>query len=127
MSDGTDYYEDILIGEFQYIENGTELINTLSNLQIRFIDPHSYNLAGNGIRVYDASETGNCSGCKPSLLVVRCSITEPGESYRTMMLWYINENGTEKLWGVVQGDESTNSNSNFKVPYGRYKYFIKQP
>lgn len=128
-ANGAGFYQDYLIGEYQYIENGIDKINTLSNLQITFNHPYSYNLVGDILHTYDASEAGSCSGCKPSVLAVKCTFSEPGinDSYRTMMLWYINENGTEKLWGVVQGNESTNSDSNFKVPYGRYKYFIKQP
>jgi hypothetical protein len=31
-----DYYEDILVGEYKYIENGIEIVNTLPNLTINY-------------------------------------------------------------------------------------------
>lgn len=40
------YYEDIIIGEYKYIENGVEKINTLSQL-LTTKDPYEYNIVGN--------------------------------------------------------------------------------
>ncbi|WP_046759137.1 DUF6705 family protein [Kordia jejudonensis] len=42
-------YEDIIIGEYQYIRNGVELINTLTSLNDSTIDPYSRGIVGNSI------------------------------------------------------------------------------
>lgn len=42
-----DYFEDILIGEFQYKINGVEIINTLGNLNSVFPNIHMYGIYGN--------------------------------------------------------------------------------
>lgn len=41
------YYEDLLIGEYQYIENGVEIINTLGNINENYINQHKHNIVGN--------------------------------------------------------------------------------
>ncbi|WP_046759136.1 DUF6705 family protein [Kordia jejudonensis] len=41
------YYEDIMIGEYQYIRNGVELINTLSDLNDPSIGAYDHNISGN--------------------------------------------------------------------------------
>lgn len=40
-------YQDIIIGEYQYIENGVEKINTLANLNDSTMDAYDYNVIGN--------------------------------------------------------------------------------
>lgn len=42
-----DYFEDILIGEFQYKIDGNEVINTLNNLNTNIIDPYNHKIHGN--------------------------------------------------------------------------------
>ncbi len=41
------YYEDILIGEFQYISNGAELFNSLADLNAYLPSPYYHNIHGN--------------------------------------------------------------------------------
>ena len=41
------YFEDLIIGEYQYIENGVEKINTLTNLSLNL--GHSHKIDGNSI------------------------------------------------------------------------------
>lgn len=43
------FYEDLIIGEYQYIENGIEKVNTLSDLNITYNDQRSHNIDGNTI------------------------------------------------------------------------------
>lgn len=38
------YYADYLVGEYQYIENGVEKVNTLSNLEVNHTNIFNYNL-----------------------------------------------------------------------------------
>ncbi len=41
------YFEDTLIGGFQYKENGTEIINTLADISSSQNDPIDYPISGN--------------------------------------------------------------------------------
>lgn len=56
------YYEDLIIGEYQYIENGVEKINTLSRLNTNFVDGIYYSIHGNLIM----SSNYLCDDCLPS-------------------------------------------------------------
>ena len=41
------YYEDLIIGEYQYIENGVEKANTLPNINITYLNQRRHNIDGN--------------------------------------------------------------------------------
>lgn len=41
------YFEDYLVGEFQYKLNGVEIINTLNNLNTNYSNLRKYNICGN--------------------------------------------------------------------------------
>jgi hypothetical protein len=43
------YYEDLIIGEYQYIENGIEKVNTLNQINTVYNDQRSHNIDGNWI------------------------------------------------------------------------------
>ncbi|WP_293894461.1 DUF6705 family protein [Flavobacterium sp.] len=43
------YYEDLIIGEYQYIENGVEKINTLSDINIEYNNQRKHHIIGNSI------------------------------------------------------------------------------
>ena len=51
------YYEDLIIGEYQYIENGVEILNTLNNFNVNYTNGTDYNIDGNFII------TGKSLGC----------------------------------------------------------------
>lgn len=58
----SDLYEDLLIGEYKYIENGVEKINTLSFLNASPADLMMHNIYGSGIlRNYSAPVCRDCS------------------------------------------------------------------
>lgn len=56
------YYEDVLVGEYQYIKQGVEKVNTLSRLNTQLTDPWDYNIVGNSMR---QGKTANplCNDC----------------------------------------------------------------
>lgn len=43
------YYEDLIIGEYQYIENGVERVNTLSQINTVYNNQRVHNIDGNNI------------------------------------------------------------------------------
>lgn len=60
------HYEDIIIGEYQYIENGIEKINTLSNLNVVYSDQFlKHNIAGRRI-LWNNSRLWKCPQCNPN-------------------------------------------------------------
>ncbi|TPD71148.1 hypothetical protein FJA49_04410 [Flavobacterium microcysteis] len=59
----TKYYEDMIIGEYQYIENGIEKINTLNKLSINFTDAWNYSVGAN--LIITAGQVG-CDECLPN-------------------------------------------------------------
>jgi hypothetical protein len=58
------YYSDLLIGGYQYIENGDEKINTLSRLEKPFTIRWDYEIVGNYIVENDDSP--KCDDCLPN-------------------------------------------------------------
>lgn len=61
MSDGIHYTEDVLVGEYQYVENGVEKANTLMNFAINMIDGNSYSISGNNILIGDIRGCTDCT------------------------------------------------------------------
>jgi hypothetical protein len=61
------HYEDLIIGEYQYIVNGVEKINTLSNIDIIYSNQFlKHNIAGNGIIANINSRVWKCPQCNPN-------------------------------------------------------------
>ncbi|WP_225037264.1 DUF6705 family protein [Winogradskyella sp. SM1960] len=52
MVDAGNYYEDLLIGEFQYKENGVELVNTLNKLTESLEYEYHHSIHGNYIKTH---------------------------------------------------------------------------
>ena len=57
------YYEDLLIGEYQYIENGVEKINTISQLNTILPDQLGHTICGNAI--LKNHNIPKCDDCLP--------------------------------------------------------------
>ena len=66
-------YEDVIIGEYQYIENGVEKVNTLNNLNINHTDSWDYNILGN--RIIKIGLPG-CDDCTPTEKRLRLSLRD---------------------------------------------------
>lgn len=75
MAYNTQYYEDLLIGEYQYIEDGVERINTLPHLATVFPNQRKHNLDGNSI--LDNIDIPRCPECVPAEKRVRFAFTDP--------------------------------------------------
>lgn len=55
------YYEDLIIGEYQFIKDGVERINTLSRLQENFAHAANYSIDGNLIIGYGSPGCRECA------------------------------------------------------------------
>jgi hypothetical protein len=72
---GNYYYEDLIIGEYQYIENGEVKINTLNNLVQGVSLDRNHTIAGNFV-VTDPSYW-NCSDCTLGERRLRVGFEDP--------------------------------------------------
>ncbi|SFQ13018.1 DUF6705 family protein [Flavobacterium akiainvivens] len=53
------HYEDLIIGEYKYVQNGVEIVNTLSNLNINHPDEYDYNIVLTSLVDIYTSTVGN--------------------------------------------------------------------
>lgn len=68
-------YEDIIYGEYKYIENGVEKINTLTALSNPFPDPYNHNIVGNGLNTPDKFPL--CPTCPAGQKRLHLSLNDP--------------------------------------------------
>jgi hypothetical protein len=121
-------YEDILVGEYKYIENGVEKINTLSQLLLELPETGDYNIFGNTII---GPESILCNGCSPTdrkmLLLFKdptCYI--PGYDPQ-MILQRVDSGGIQKLRlkfrpgaSMIVDEGVTPPCTEYKIPFGEY-------
>src|SRR5690606_3886847 len=94
------YFRDYLIGEYQYIENGIEKVNTLPNLLSNHSDRTDYNIRDTGIilkYIYP-----KCEECSDTERRISMSFTEPSRRnsaglFGGAALRHFTENGVEKI------------------------------
>lgn len=66
-------YEDLLVGEYQYLEDGVEKINTLINLAESHLYSFDYGIHGNAIL---RMNNHMCFGCTQNEVRIRASLVE---------------------------------------------------
>ena len=125
------YYEDLLIGEYKYIENGIEKVNTLSILSNPPSTTGGYNIYGN--RIVHRGVYPQCPECLLNEKRVILFINDSEREYldNAIVLRYKNENGTEKIIAKIFKNGTSfmppdNAPDEMRVPYGEY-VLIKQP
>ncbi len=92
------YYQDLVVGEFQFIKNGVEIHNTLTNININYTDEEiNHLITGNRIL------TGTIYGCPD------CSPTE-----KRLRLSFVDEKA-HRIIGLDIRKTSVNSVPAFKV------------
>ncbi|MGQ2982455.1 DUF6705 family protein [Flavobacterium sp.] len=127
------YYEDIIVGGYQYIENGIEKINTLSQLSINLPKSYDYHIAGNIILPPAAT---NCLGCISNMRIVHLGFTDPNRSIlgmeSRMMFARADSGGVQKLLlkfralsGGLEDPDHPRPYNEYTVPFGEY-LLVKQ-
>jgi len=105
VTETTNYYEDVLIGEYKYVEDGIEEVNTLSNLDSNY---------DNHVKVY-------CAFSDPLVDAI-------GSSPKIIFRHY-TVNGIEKIHvNLIPGgnvaydvnEEDSPDLENYRLPYGNY-------
>ena len=121
------YYEDLLVGEYQYIENGAEIANTLSDFSNPSVLGYSHKISGRGFNHFLPN---NCTdNSEVAEIKIRLFLRHPTEEYTEgrVILRYVDDNGTEKLQACIY-DYTTMGNiqdARIDIPDGYY-VFVKQ-
>jgi hypothetical protein len=129
----TCYYTDAVIGEYSYIENGVEKINTLFNLNNNFSSPDKYNIVMDYISKYGDP---SCNNCQPNNIRLSGTYSEPNcDRWMSphFYLRYFVENGIEKIDLHFSAGERIMSDmygnpppcDEYALPFGEY-ILIKQ-
>lgn len=123
-------YYDMVIGEYKYIENGIEKINTLNHLIQNYPDPFDYNLVGKLITT--AGDYPICTNCSPNEKLLILNFTDPSRSEvlgldGEIILRRVDSGSTQKLELILQQtgnlyiiDDVEPAYSSFNVPWGKY-------
>jgi hypothetical protein len=83
------YYEDVIYGEYQYIKEGVEIINTLSEIDVVYQAQSNHTIGGNTI--LGKNETTRCDDCDEDEKKVRVLISDPvKDTAGTIVLRRIN-------------------------------------
>ncbi|BAO75848.1 hypothetical protein WPG_1618 [Winogradskyella sp. PG-2] len=120
-------YEDLLVGEYQYIKNGIEKINTLSDFDNSAISGYEHNISG-GVFVY-RTITECIDNSSSQEIKIELMISNPIDNLieGRIILRYVNEDNIEKLQVCIY-DYTTladDANARIDIPDGYYE-FLKQ-
>lgn len=135
FSDGhIQYYEDAIVGAYQYIENGAEKINTLSQLDIFYPNFFSYPIAGD---IIIGPGSIYCMDCGLNERMVLLQFSDPNCDILGMepeMLLRRSDSGTTQkiklifrsTSGAIARDGQIPLYTSYTVPFGEY-LLVKQP
>jgi hypothetical protein len=84
MQYNSQYYEDMIIGEYQYIENGIEKVNTLSLINNNYPNQILHNIAGNSV-ISNANKPF-CNDCEEFEKRLRLMFTDPYSKHYGQMI-----------------------------------------
>ncbi len=130
IDDGDGYTYDALYGEYQYIENGIEKVNTLANINDSNIHPLSHKIS-NPLIIAN-HHLPQCLDCEVNERRISITIEHPNFSQITgeLIMRYRNEGGVEKIYlNILDGQGKFTLNegdpTNIDIPLGEY-VLIKQ-
>ncbi|RZJ75327.1 MAG: hypothetical protein EOO45_05935 [Flavobacterium sp.] len=123
VSGNLDFYEDIIIGEYKYIENGVTKVNTLSQLQLN-LEPDAHSIVGNSM-----------IGTTERRLYTQ--FAEPGREIpgmdESMIFRRLDDGAIQKLrlvFRMTEGYHTVNGQqpqfTSYSIPFGEY-LLVKQP
>ncbi|WP_460220646.1 DUF6705 family protein [Psychroserpens sp. MEBiC05023] len=120
-------YQDLLVGEYKYIENGVEKVNTLSDFDSAQLSGYDHKISG-GIFIHrlpnHCTDNSNVTETKIELFIIHP--TEE-DTEGIVILRHVNDNGTQKLQACIYDDTTMgpNPNARIDIPNGYY-VFVKQ-
>lgn len=131
-------YVDFLVGEMQYIENGVEKINSLTNLNVNHSQIFEFNLHSIG-KTYNYWFP-RCLECPNNMERMAMSYNEPTNDDIGLKAAFImrraDENGVQKIkiqyiltngpLGVKDDWQTPSTTLDFTIPYGDYTLVREQ-
>jgi len=131
FSESENVFHDMVVGEYQFIENGIEIINTLPRLNDASIIGHGFYLSGTAI-LHKNHPPLKCDDCTNDERRIKLFLYDPGTPHIPMqiILRHIVDNGIEKLQAMIIGggsyiDSTTHPNTP-RIPFGVYFTLVKQ-
>jgi hypothetical protein len=125
------YYEDLIIGEYQYIENGIEKVNTLSELNTVYSNQRVHKIDSNFL-VGNSFKLLPCTSCLTNEKRLYASIMDTiSKRYADLIMRRTTEGGQEVMKIVITNPsggaylESEGPGPNFSLPLGELT-LIKQ-
>jgi len=99
FSDGfKEYTEDVIVGEYKYVENGVEKINTLNLISQNYTDPYDHNIVGN---IIVGPNSQYCLNCGPNDRKILLGFSDPTREIfgfePEMIFQRADEGGVQKL------------------------------
>lgn len=95
------YYEDLIIGEYQYIENGIEKINTLNQINTVYSNQIIHKIDGN-LLINNNARISPCTDCLPNEKRLLASIMDPiSKKYADLIMRRTSENNQEIMKIVI--------------------------
>lgn len=124
------WYDDRLIGEYKYVLNGTEIVNYLPRLNNPNVTKAAHSIKGK--KIVSKYYLPECDFCATNQRRLSLNFADLERKYlfdSELILTYVNDNGIEKLYVVLQGKTTSTVPDNVpletRVPYGEY-ILIKQ-
>jgi hypothetical protein len=123
ISDETNY-EDLLVGEYKFVENGMVIDNTLADFDDDTISGYDHNISG-GVFVHFLP--GYCiDNSQSQEIKIELFINDPNvdKIEGRIILRYVNDNGIEKLETCIY-DYTTmadDENAKLAIPDGYYEF-----
>ncbi|MFC6097433.1 DUF6705 family protein [Flavobacterium qiangtangense] len=121
-------FEDLIIGEYQYIENGLEKVNTLNKLEIYDSNKRNHSIDGNLIITLGSV---GCNDCQPGEKAIRGGLVDGSSNYTADLIirrMIVNGQSAIKIWvgwrtGTSIYGQPAPASPSFK---GTYYTLIKQ-
>lgn len=120
------YYEDLIIGEYQYIENGIEKVNTLNELNIVHNNQRIHNINGNTL-INNDDRAWTCPSCNPGEKRLRTTIRDASTNRFAKLLMRRTTEGGQQVMKInikhvsrTFQSEGEPMPSDFTLPLGEY-------
>jgi hypothetical protein len=125
------YYEDLIIGEYQYFENGIEKVNTLNELSIVYNNQRIHNINGNTL-INNNNRVWTCPSCNPGEKRLRTTIRDASTNRFAKLIMRRTTEGGQQVMKInikhvsrTFQSEGEPTPSDFALPLGEY-ILIKQ-
>lgn len=110
-------YIDMLVGEYEYIEDGIIKVNSLADFDNVAISGYDHNISGS-IFIHTLPSYCNIDNSNPSEIKIELMITDPNDELKTgrIILRHISTNNIDKLEVCIYDYSVLANNSNDRIP-----------